>query len=245
MLPRENYYKGRYMTGVPHPADAVPATLTKSALPSPPSETRARIPGQAIALRNALKAGCDRLNIPVATVVGREYPLGPELDHPDALLLAGWGTTWNTIDSERLKLAPGCLGWHAHAMPKLYFKHDERKTIGTVRSLETTSYGLFVQVVTDDPLARRASHFSLGMSMGEWELREATNKNIHVYVRSAWIEEVSMSTLPANPLATVVSRLPAKSYASHFYELAAQQVSLIGKLVVALEEQNARQQSAT
>jgi hypothetical protein len=62
-----------------------------------------------------------------------------------------------------------------------------------------------------------------------------------VLVKSGWIEEVSLSTNPANPLARVVSRLPAKSPTHEFHNLMLRRLDILRRWIEMMERQNAEQ----
>jgi hypothetical protein len=229
LLAKDEYRKGRMIYGAPHPASNA-SSLTKSATPSPPTEAQGCRPGAATALQVALRRACDAVNVPVQTIIGHELPLADEQDHTGELLIGGWCAVWNVVDGSRHSLAVNSLGWHAYDLPKVQYRH-QGKVVGTLRSLEANNYGLFCQILTADPLARRAPSLSASFAVGEYELRNAGSKDVHAYIRSGWLTEISLSTQPANPFCRIVSRLPAKSALSRQNELMIEHMKLLMRLV--------------
>src|SRR5262249_25613923 len=93
------------------------------------------------------------------------------------------------------------------------------------------SIGLHVQITTNHPLAKNAAALSIGATIDDYEIRDADSDSVHAFVSRGWLQEISLTDRPANPLALVTQRQPAHSPHHRWHELMLERLELVTKLV--------------
>ena len=155
-----------------------------------------------------------------------------------AQVLSGNATTV-TVDLQRQKFRGWCFGAiHRQPFPPLYFKHQPSSgEVGTIDRLEYDSDGALVITVTVTcPLARRANAFSIGCTVGNFEILDAASPHdFHALITAALIDEISLTDTPANPLALVARRRDVCAM-SEFYETAASATRRISQAIALLQK---------
>jgi hypothetical protein len=158
--------------------------------------------GQALRMKYQLQKLRERHCVAAPHV--HRIPYTPATDHP--MVLTGLAATKH-IDLDRQLLQPYALAWLTFKLPPLLFRHDEHQVAGTIDHLEYNTDGALAIVATvEHCIARRASCFSVGITVNEFELVDAERPDFHAVIKQAWLDEVSLTDAPANLRAVVTHR---------------------------------------
>jgi hypothetical protein len=191
--------------------------------------------GLALRMKHELHALAARHRVPLPTGAHTEPPL-PCCDGP--MLLAGYASTFD-IDFERTKFAPDSLRWLPWAKPLLFHRHVP-VVIGTVDSLNYSDAGLRVVARTDHRLAKLTAAFSIGATIKSYVLRNADSPDFFAEVLVATLDEISLTSTPANPHALVHERMPASLHGPAYTVL----VERIARLQQMVRAQMTKEQRA-
>ena len=83
---------------------------------------------------------------------------------------------------------------HRHAVPRLHYKHDQTREVGTIDSLSYDDHGaLTITATVTDPLARRANAFCVGCTVVDYELINAETPDFYALIRQATLDEISLT----------------------------------------------------
>lgn len=191
--------------------------------------------GVALQMRYRLAELAARHRVPLPTGAHTEPPL-PCCDGP--MLLAGYASTFD-IDLERTRFAPDSLRWLPWQKPPLFHRHVSGE-IGTVDSLSYSDAGLRVMVLTDHPQAKLCGAFSIAATIKSYVLRNANGPDFYAEVLVATLDEISLTSTPANPQALVHERMPASLHGPAYTVL----VERIARLRLLLQAQMTKEQRA-
>jgi hypothetical protein len=182
--------------------------------------------GQALRLRRDLAAVLDAHGLP--RVTGSHTATLPAITEPGEYRLCGWATVFGAIDQEHIAVGRH-IGFHPPPRTPLYWRHDETKPIGRIERLQIADRGLWIEAVTDHPLARNAGGWSVGVEIGRYEIR--TSPRPHALIRTGFVTEISITDRPALREAAVLARTPATSPYAKVYDLAGQALGIIQRYV--------------
>ncbi len=182
--------------------------------------------GQALRMTCQLNDLARQHGVPRITGYSCEQLLPETGDRP--CILNGYATTFG-VDHERMRIAPHSLRW-SPKLPPLYWRHDAAATVGSVDVLEWDTRGLRISATTDHPLAMRAPAFSLGVTVHDYVIRSADGPNFHAEVTKGFIDEVSLTPVPAHPGALVVARRPQGAHVRYF-DLGVRAFTLVQQII--------------
>jgi hypothetical protein len=127
-------------------------------------------------------------------------PLAPPVDGP--VILSGYCSTPH-VDLERVRFRPFALGWLPWRMPLLCHRHGAVE-VGEIHELAYTDNGsLRIRCTVRDDAAALCNAFSVTATVYDYELVNVDSSHFHAVVKSGWLDEVSLTTTPANPQALV------------------------------------------
>jgi hypothetical protein len=179
----------------------------------------------ALAMEIAIKRRLRHYGLAQPTPIA--LPFLPSVDGPQ--ILSGIAVS-TTIDLMRTKFRPFSVTWPQGV--KLNYRH--REVAGKVLELSYTKDGeVKIECEATHSLARRSPCFSVAASVLRWELIDGDKPNFYALVNEAVINEVSLTTSPCNPNCVVKGRAPVMTAQGEFFDLMAQKVALIAKLVEA------------
>ncbi|MBR0848794.1 hypothetical protein JQ543_13660 [Bradyrhizobium diazoefficiens] len=141
-----------------------------------------------------------------APPIVNRIPFTAAADGP--MVLTGLAAT-NHVDLDRQRLRPYALAWLPWKMPPLLYRHDERQVAGRIDHLEYVGGDLHITATVDHSIARRASCFSVGVTVHAFELVDPDSPDFHAIILQGWLDEVSLTDAPANPRAVVMHRRTA------------------------------------
>lgn len=157
----------------------------------------------------------------------------PPTDHP--LILEGLAVTPD-VDLDRQRIRPYALGWLAWSMPPLLFRHDADQVAGQIKTLEYRPNGsLFIRALVDHPVARRCHHWSVGVTVKEFELVDVERPDFYANIKQGWLDEITLTDRPANPRAVVTQRYQSPA-AVEQWDLIGQHLSTVGKMIKLLQQ---------
>jgi hypothetical protein len=134
-----------------------------------------------------------------------------------------------SIDLMRTKFGPFSVTWPQGV--KLNYRH--REVAGKILELSYTSDGeVKIECEATHSLARRSPSFSVGATIKRWEIID-DGPQFYALVNEAVIDEVSLTASPCNPNCVVKGRAPVMTAPGEFFDLMAQKVALITRLVEA------------
>src|SRR5262249_48968993 len=134
------------------------------------------------------------------------------------------------IDFERVLLPKHALTWSPSKLPPLFYRHIA-DVIGTVDELAYDDKGLRVSVTTDHAQAKCCGAFSIAATIREYELRDTDTAQFHAVIKSAVLDEVTLTPVPANPHALVMHRTPTCAQAE-YYATMARMAAVVRKLTM-------------
>lgn len=131
------------------------------------------------------------------------------------------------------------LSWLPWRLPELLYRH-QAGAIGTVDALEWTPAGLRVTCTTDHPAAKLCGAFSVSATIQDYAIIDADDpENFHAEIKSAWLDEVSLTPVPANPAALVLQRQP-RPPAVEFYDLMKSRISVLRGMIGVIDMKGAQ-----
>ena len=81
------------------------------------------------------------------------------------------------------------------------------RDVGTINSLDYDKDGaLTIRGTVTDPIARRCNAFSVGATVRDFELVNASTSEFYALIKHASLDEISLIDTPTNPRALVTSR---------------------------------------
>lgn len=150
-------------------------------------------------------------------------------------ILDGYASTPD-IDLERVKFRPYCLGWRPWRLPPLYYRHDTSRVVGEISELYYDNGQLRVRATVTDDNAARCGAFSIAATITDYELRDEDSPNFYAVVRSAWLDEISLTDVPCNPQALVIRRYSVPP-SILFYTLMTARVQRLQQLTALIQQE--------
>jgi hypothetical protein len=188
------------------------------------------ITGKALRMRLELSrlAVRHQISAPSPVVV----PLASPSDEP--IVLAGFACT-SHIDLERTRFSKHGLGWLPWRLPPLLYRHDSTTIAGTIDELAYTDDGaLWIRCVVTNDAAKRCNAFSVAATIHDYELVDVDSPNFYAVVRNGWLDEISLTSMPANPNALVHSRRKVSPLRT-FHDIMIRRVECLTQLVQLIE----------
>ncbi|MFH0300992.1 hypothetical protein AAFX91_27960 [Bradyrhizobium sp. 31Argb] len=134
----------------------------------------------------------------------------PAVDHN--VIVEGYAAP-ATIDREHAKFAGRCWLPFRKNIP-LLFRHG--RPAGEVQEVRSTDEGLYVRALVTDSEAKQCPYFSVAATVHHYMLRNVDDpERFHGLVTCATLDEVSITSTPANPRAVVAHRYPALPVAAY------------------------------
>jgi len=152
-----------------------------------------------------------------------------------AQILHGLASTTD-IDLQHTKLRGWAFGAvHRQPPPRLLYKHDATREVGTIDHLAYDASGaLMITATVTCPLARRCNAFSIGANVRDYEIINADTPGFYALIRQATLDEISLTDIPANPAARVTARRDVSAHAE-FYTHAQSHIAHLQKLVTLIQ----------
>jgi phage head maturation protease len=136
-----------------------------------------------------------------------KIPLSEPTDHP--MILEGYAST-DDLDLDRVKMRPYAFGFPMRRQTRdvpLLYKHDPNQVAGKISDLEYDDFGsLCVWCTVTHPEAKRCGAFSIAATVIDYEIINGDTPDFYAIIKSAGLNEISLTDTPSNPFALVMDR---------------------------------------
>jgi hypothetical protein len=187
--------------------------------------------GLALRMRAELAALMRRHNVTLKPQPS--IPLAPET--ACSQILQGLAMTTD-VDQERTRIRGFAFGLLSPRRIRLLHRHNEAQIAGEIEDLSYDEHGrLKIRCRVDHEQARRCGGFSVSARVNEYRLRDVDTPNFFAEVTDATLDEISLTSEPANSRALVRSRFPIGPHVQ-FYKNMEAYVDVLKKLAAVLPQ---------